>query len=366
MSVVAVINKEFTFCFKRSGPSNCWRYVKIRFIVIIFALTACIWANDSSYIVIFAGGKTKADAINAVNKWESSSIKKELPQITPVALLSDTIEGLNPGFHIAVAGSYLNKNIAMNIRDEVNTFFKGTYIRKVANIKNNEKLNNENDFNTLDIYSWEFDEGLYRGNVIGKMITNTIEGFDNYSNDTDFTFQAIKIDYDNDGEKDLVVLSRFRLGCYKNFNDIYFYKKQDSAYKKQQTISLNKTVLSKRFQISIYPIFSDEDNVIFQIYSKDGGSGGGHTLINLFLKDNRYFVSKELDTGKYINYYDIDKDGNKEYVVTNYGSSEPSVYENYLFYNGKYYASIYKFVDGSFVDISDQFRDYKSAIINLL
>lgn len=341
--------------------------MNFKFIIIILVVAVYVWANDSSYIVIFAGGKTEADALGAIKKWESSDLKKELPQITPFALLSDTVEGLNPGFYIAIAGNYSYKSIALNVRDEINRVFKDTYIRKIKNIKSNKNLNNENNFNTLDIFSWEFDELLYADSLIDKMLTGKIEDFENYSTDTDFTFKAIKIDYDTDGEEDLIVLSKYRLGCYKNFNDIYFYKKQDGVYKKQQTISIDKTVLLiNRFVVSIYPILSENDEVILQIYSADGGSGGGCTLINLFLRDNKFVISKELDTGKFIEYLDIDKDGNKEYVVTDYGSSITSECENYLFYNGKYYARVYKFIDGYFVEVTEMYKDYKDAIFRLL
>ncbi len=118
------------------------RYLQI----LILAFLLCfdtLKANDLNdvYIVIIGGGRTYEDALKAKINYENNiELKDQL--ISKVDLiLTDTIEGLNPGFYISTIGYCEREELSDIIVRIANEYLEGVYKRKVL-LDNNIILNN--------------------------------------------------------------------------------------------------------------------------------------------------------------------------------------------------------------------------------
>lgn len=103
--------------------------------ILILTLVLFVSAKSftSGYLIIVGGGKTKALAQTYEKKleqtmWYQSTHQEGLPTL----LLSDTVTGLNKGFHIAVAGITEDKAYATFIQQLLLRNMKGVYIRSVT------------------------------------------------------------------------------------------------------------------------------------------------------------------------------------------------------------------------------------------
>ncbi|MBL7113844.1 MAG: hypothetical protein ISS19_18040, partial [Bacteroidales bacterium] len=88
--------------------------------------------KQPGYIVIIGGGKTAGDAENSMYRFNKRTFPFELSVSFPKIFLSDSIEGLNPGFQICVLGFCKEQATAEKIRNLVNvTSEEVAYIKKV-------------------------------------------------------------------------------------------------------------------------------------------------------------------------------------------------------------------------------------------
>lgn len=85
----------------------------------------------SSYIIILGGGPIVADAKAALDRYPVAAQALVPGAGFPKLEVSDTIPGLNPGYHIAVFGVCASEETARLSRDLLNLGVPGTYIRKV-------------------------------------------------------------------------------------------------------------------------------------------------------------------------------------------------------------------------------------------
>lgn len=107
----------------------------MKFSVILLLLCTLLWAQTKSgYMIILGGGKDAAAAQKALIRYKQ---KSQLwanfePAGYPKEMLSDTVTGLNPGFHIAVAGVCEQEEMAKLFLEIITTDMGGVYIRKVT------------------------------------------------------------------------------------------------------------------------------------------------------------------------------------------------------------------------------------------
>lgn len=100
--------------------------LKTMFITLSLISIICAKSFTSGYLIIVGGGKTKADAEAYKKKleqtmWYQSTYQKGLSTL----LLSDTVSGLNKGFHIAVAGMTEDKSYATLVQQLLLREMKG-------------------------------------------------------------------------------------------------------------------------------------------------------------------------------------------------------------------------------------------------
>lgn len=99
------------------------------FFILLFAYSSA--NSKTTNIIIVGGGKTQADAIQAKSKFKNSNKAQNITKEEIVLMLSDTIEGLNPGFHIAVLGCCDDDAIAKLLVKCINAAYPGVYAKKI-------------------------------------------------------------------------------------------------------------------------------------------------------------------------------------------------------------------------------------------
>lgn len=99
-------------------------------LVSIFMLFA---ETKSGFMIIVGGGKSKTDADRFLQKYKNESqLWANFEQSGfPQTMLSDTIDGLNKGFHIAVAGICSEEQTAKLFLEMIKMEMNGVYMRKV-------------------------------------------------------------------------------------------------------------------------------------------------------------------------------------------------------------------------------------------
>ena len=118
-------------------------YKKI-FIVffIVFSTTFIFSQNSETFIVIIGGGTKYSDAMAAKKKY-LKIVDKQIQILSKVEIIkSDTVQGLNPGYYIAVLGYSADEYRADWICSIVNSNMTGVYKKKVflKNINNTIRL----------------------------------------------------------------------------------------------------------------------------------------------------------------------------------------------------------------------------------
>jgi hypothetical protein len=134
------LSKIFLFLKKiENKPSIMKKYVLITiFLLISFKSLAILAINYETYIIIVGGGKTPEDAQLAKKNYLKQTELTEQIDANFQILLSDTIQGLNPGFHIAIMGFCNNVHKAKLLTNFANRYLKGVYYKKVT-LKTKEK-----------------------------------------------------------------------------------------------------------------------------------------------------------------------------------------------------------------------------------
>ena len=88
--------------------------------------------SGSSHIIVIGGGKSAGDAGKALGQVKAMTLAPLAPGPGfPRTMKSDSIPGLNPGFHIAVFGFCANKDDAAAVRDMLNLRVDGVYTKAV-------------------------------------------------------------------------------------------------------------------------------------------------------------------------------------------------------------------------------------------
>lgn len=92
-------------------------------------------AKEQCYILILGGGKTKAEAEKALLRFKMLMLPFSFNAGFPKTYSSETIEGLNPGFEIAVLGFYKNESDAKLHSQLVNSVSEDWSYYKKVNIE---------------------------------------------------------------------------------------------------------------------------------------------------------------------------------------------------------------------------------------
>ncbi|TPN86930.1 hypothetical protein [Aquimarina algicola] len=97
--------------------------------------------HQETNLIIIGGGKNKKEAEEIKNKYLAKVSMHSQIRGIPTIALSDTIQGLNPGFYITTIGCVNNNFKTQMILRYINQYLKGAYSRKI-------KLN-KNQFNSI-------------------------------------------------------------------------------------------------------------------------------------------------------------------------------------------------------------------------
>lgn len=104
-------------------------------IVLLLTCLLLLQAEPTTgYMIIVGGGTTQADANKYLQKYQSETEMQHCIEESdfPTTLLSDTIEGLNPGFHIAVAEIFPYEAQALLFLEMIRDDMNGVYMREVT------------------------------------------------------------------------------------------------------------------------------------------------------------------------------------------------------------------------------------------
>lgn len=112
---------------------------KSTFLILFLFLSLSLFAeNYETYIIIIGGGKAPKDAqLAKENYLKQPELTKQVDANLQI-VFSDTILGLNPGFHIAIMGFCNNMDKAKLLTNFANKYLKGVYYKKVT-LKTKEK-----------------------------------------------------------------------------------------------------------------------------------------------------------------------------------------------------------------------------------
>ncbi len=251
--------------------------------------------------------------------------QKQSEMSSPLAIADVNNDGLDDFFagnsKDAPASFYIQKNDGLFVETNQSLFESD----KAFEDTDAEFIDVDND-KDLDLYvtsgGYEIEEnspllqdrlylndgkGKFKKAKLPKMLTNT----------KGITFT----DYDNDGDNDIFVGSRVIHGKYPLANTPFLLENRDGLF---------VDVTSEKFDgLSEVQMIND---AVFSDYDNDGDDDliivGEWMPVVIFENDNKQFIKKEIDEIKGVNGWcqtitasDLDKDGNIDYIIGNWGSN---------------------------------------------
>jgi hypothetical protein len=115
------------------GRSTICAFLAITGCILVGEDTVLAGSSVRSNIIILGGGTNKHDALKVISAFSNDprpwAIR--MPKGYPAVFDFAAIEGLNPGFKIAVGGFCKSAKRAKRVRDYLKRFMKGVYLKKV-------------------------------------------------------------------------------------------------------------------------------------------------------------------------------------------------------------------------------------------
>ncbi len=174
-----------------------------------------------------------------------------------------------------------------------------------------------------------------------------LAGFEIDTSDTNSLYNGFRIDFDDDGAEDVVILKYFRESYF--LSELFFYRKVGVEYQLVGHSRINDRVDSAELYKSVEVADIDNNNFPdFYIHTSTGGSGGGHSSYILQWYEDGIHHSNVITTGKYTGLYDVDENGTLEMEHVNYVD-----YSIHIYHNDQQGVQVFEYIDYHITDMTD-------------
>lgn len=174
-------------------------------------------------------------------------------------------------------------------------------------------------------------------------------------------FDGYEIDFDNDGNKDIVIFSTDNSLVFNTFKFFRFYKKNGNKYKIFKDIPIENIFKKQQYEyLSMEAKYCDENMFPeFLIKNTCAGSGGGEIINIVEWNGNSFVIASEIETSKWFNFEDINNDGLTEIIKEDYLGISTEVFPP----GGPLlWADVYIYSSGNIIKSNEKFPNFYKKI----